>query len=108
MLGGGDEEIDVPGARGDFLGLRRPPQADFDGVGIADRRAGGLDDAAQRGGAGHGEVDLGLRARGIAPPRLDVGLGQPAANAEAVLRGSGAQGGACVAVYLGLGHAHSL
>src|SRR6476620_5538192 len=82
----GDEQVDVPGADGEFVRLLSAPQADLDCVRIADRLAIDLDDAAERGLAAHGERDLGFRARRIAPACLHLRIGQPAANAEAVLR----------------------
>ena len=85
MLGRGDEQIDVPGAGRQAVGLLLAPQADLDGVRVADRLAAALDDAGQRGRAAHGQRDLGLRARRIAPPGSAPRVGQPAAHEEAIL-----------------------
>jgi len=85
VVGRGDEQIDVPGSGRHIVGVRPTPQPDLDGMAVADRNTGHLDDAAQRGLAAHGQRDLGLGAGRTAPPRLHLRVGQPTAHAKAIL-----------------------
>ncbi len=91
MLLGGDEEIEIPGAGLELLREISAPDRCIDGVRIADGLAVGLDDAADGVGGAQRDVDLGLGRRERAPPLLDVGAREPAADQVPVAARRGAQ-----------------
>ena len=87
-----DEEIDIPAAGGRSGGSVSPHRLASTAWPYPIGLAVPFDDAAECGGAFHGECDLRLGGGAVAPVRCNGGIGQPAPKHEAIGGGRGAQG----------------